>query len=58
MNADFTYDITGPSAKAVATMMEQREPNLVVSKMSKEPIFREIDLHEVVEFSIRFFARA
>lgn len=58
MNADFTYDITDPFAKAVATMMEQREPNLVVSKMSKEPIFREIDLHEVVEFSIRFFARA
>lgn len=36
LNGEVTYDITGPFAKAVATMMEQREPNLIVSKMAKE----------------------
>ncbi len=36
LNGDATYDITGPFAKAVARMMEQREPDLVVSKMAKE----------------------
>jgi bifunctional non-homologous end joining protein LigD len=36
LNTEVTYDITGPFAKAVARMMEQREPNLVVSKMAKE----------------------
>jgi bifunctional non-homologous end joining protein LigD len=36
LNTDVSYDITGPFAKAVARMMEQHEPNLVVAKMAKE----------------------
>lgn len=36
LNGDATYNITGPFAKAVAAMMEEREPALVVSKMAKE----------------------
>lgn len=36
LNTAATYDVTGPFAKGVARTMEQREPDLVVSKMAKE----------------------
>ena len=35
LNGEATYDITGPFAKAVARLTEKREPELVVSKMTK-----------------------
>jgi bifunctional non-homologous end joining protein LigD len=35
LNASVSYATTGPFAKAVAELLEQRHPDLVVSKMSK-----------------------
>ncbi len=38
MNSDVTYDVTQPLAKALAELLEERQPKLVVSKMPK--VFR------------------
>jgi len=35
LNTETDYDITGPFAKAVAELMEQRYPDLIVSRMAK-----------------------
>jgi bifunctional non-homologous end joining protein LigD len=35
LNTPITYDVTGPFAKAVAELLEQRHPDRVVSKMAK-----------------------
>jgi len=36
LNGDLSYDIVKPFAKTLAELMEQRHPDLIVSKMSKE----------------------
>jgi len=36
LNTNATYEVTQPFAKAVAQLMEQRHPTLIVSKMAKE----------------------
>ncbi|HKO61970.1 MAG TPA: non-homologous end-joining DNA ligase [Pyrinomonadaceae bacterium] len=38
LNTNITYDVTQPLAKALAELLEEREPRLVVSKMPK--VFR------------------
>jgi bifunctional non-homologous end joining protein LigD len=38
LNSKVTYDLTQPFAKAVAELMAEREPQLVVAKMAK--VFR------------------
>lgn len=35
LNSQVTYDETGETAKAIAELLEQREPKLIVSKMPK-----------------------
>jgi bifunctional non-homologous end joining protein LigD len=36
LNTDVTYEVAGPFARTLAQLMEQRHPDLIVSKMSKE----------------------